>query len=193
MIINHLKNNKMLAVAALLGLLKISCLPNVAQALPNRKNLKPIRKVKLATPKNPIYPLEINFLASRHHPPQTKRAKNQINSAAIKQTIPIRQQTLIASSFQGQASWYGPGFNGQTTASGEVYNQNDLTAAHPYLGFGTEVKVTNLNNGRSVIVRINDRGPYAAGRVIDLSAAAANSIDMIDSGVAPVSVTVLNQ
>ena len=73
-----------------------------------------------------------------------------------------------------------------------MYNQNDaLTAAHPSLSFGTRVKVTNLNNGRSVVVRINDRGPYSGGRVIDLSAAAARSINMIRSGVARVKVTIL--
>ncbi len=66
-----------------------------------------------------------------------------------------------------------------------------MTAAHPSLRFNTRVRVTNLNNGRSVIVRINDRGPYAGGRVIDLSAAAARSLNMIHSGVAPVEVTIL--
>lgn len=106
-------------------------------------------------------------------------------------TLGDRQQTIIANSFGGQASWYGPGFHGNLTANGEVYNQDAMTAAHPSLSFGTKVRVTNLNNGRSVIVRINDRGPYAGGRVIDLSAAAARSLNMINTGVAPVEVTVL--
>ena len=114
-------------------------------------------------------------------------------SSANQQIIPIRQQTVIANSFDGKASWYGPGFHGRRTANGEVYNQNALTAAHPSLSFGTKVKVTNLNNGRSVIVRINDRGPYAGGRVIDLSAAAARSLEMISSGVARVKVTILGE
>nr|WP_144054406.1 septal ring lytic transglycosylase RlpA family protein [Pleurocapsa sp. PCC 7319] len=109
------------------------------------------------------------------------------------QTIPLREQTIIANVFGGQASWYGPGFHGRLTASGEVYNQNALTAAHPSLGFGTRVKVRNLNNGRSVVLRINDRGPYAQGRVIDVSAAAAQSLGMISSGVAPVEVTILGR
>jgi rare lipoprotein A len=203
MIINYLKNSKILSVAVLLGLLKIGLISSVAQALPHRKNLKPkpVRKVKIAPYKANINrTLDLNLLASRQAADQTKkikneRKKNQNNSqlSAIKQIIPIRNQTLIANSFRGQASWYGPGFHGRTTASGEVYDQNDLTAAHPYLGFGTKVEVTNLNNGRSVVVRINDRGPYAEGRVIDLSAAAANSLDMVSSGVAPVSVTILTQ
>lgn len=87
---------------------------------------------------------------------------------------------------QGEASWYGPGFHGKTTANGETYNQDDLTAAHRTLPFNTIVRVVNLDNGKSVTVRINDRGPYARGRIIDLSREAAHRIDMINSGVAPV-------
>jgi rare lipoprotein A len=87
---------------------------------------------------------------------------------------------------QGTASWYGPGFHGQRTASGERFDQNDLTAAHPSLPLDTEAKVTNLENGRSVEVEINDRGPYEDGRVIDLSKAAAEKLDMTDDGTAPV-------
>ena len=76
----------------------------------------------------------------------------------------------------GQASWYGPGFQGRRTASGERFNTQDLTAAHRTLPFGTKVRVTNTRTGQSVVVRINDRGPYAHGRVIDLSRASAQSI-----------------
>ena len=93
----------------------------------------------------------------------------------------------------GMASWYGPGFHGRRTANGEVYNQNALTAAHRSLPFGTKVRVTNVNTGSSVIVRINDRGPFAGGRVIDLSAAAARVIGMIRSGVAPVRIEILGR
>lgn len=92
---------------------------------------------------------------------------------------------------RGEASWYGPGFHGRLTANGERYNQYGLTAAHPSLGFGTRVRVTNQYNGRSVVVRINDRGPYAGGRIIDLSAGAADLIGLKSSGVAPVSVEIL--
>ncbi len=91
----------------------------------------------------------------------------------------------------GIASWYGPGFHGNRSASGERYNQNAMTAAHRSLPFGTKVQVTNLNNGRSVIVRINDRGPFVRGRVIDLSAAAARVLGVMQSGVAPVRLEVL--
>ncbi len=93
----------------------------------------------------------------------------------------------------GMASWYGPGFDGNYSASGEVFNANDLTAAHPSLPFGTIVRVVNMDNNQSVVVRINDRGPYAHGRVIDISTAAANVIGLISSGVAPVRLEVLSR
>jgi rare lipoprotein A len=85
----------------------------------------------------------------------------------------------------GTASWYGPGFHGRRTANGETFNTNDLTAAHRTLPFGTRLKVINERTGKSVVVRINDRGPYAHGRVIDLSRASAQAIGII--GLAPVS------
>lgn len=98
---------------------------------------------------------------------------------------------IIESKIASLASWYGPGFHGRRTANGEVFNQNALTAAHKSLPFGTRVKVTNLNNGKSVIVRVNDDGPHIPGRVIDLSKGAAARIGMLSSGVAPVRLEVL--
>jgi rare lipoprotein A len=89
----------------------------------------------------------------------------------------------------GRASWYGPGFHGRRTASGETFNTNDLTAAHRTLPFGTKVRVVNKKTGKSVVVRINDRGPYAHGRVIDLSKASAQAIGI--SGVGSVEVAQL--
>ncbi len=86
----------------------------------------------------------------------------------------------------GIASWYGPGFHGQKTSSLEIYNMHDLTAAHPTLPFGTMVLVTNLDNGRNVIVRINDRGPFVKNRIIDLSYAAASMLGMVGRGTARV-------
>jgi rare lipoprotein A len=91
----------------------------------------------------------------------------------------------------GTASWYGPGFHGRKTASGERFDQNKLTAAHRSLPLDTKVKVTNLENGRSVEVEINDRGPYVGKRVIDLSKAAANRLDMTDDGTARVRIEVI--
>lgn len=92
----------------------------------------------------------------------------------------------------GVASWYGPGFNGKKTASGERFNENLFTAAHRTLPFGSVVRVTNLQNGRSVDVRINDRGPFAKGRVIDISKAAAKEIGIIQQGIGRVEVHVLS-
>lgn len=92
---------------------------------------------------------------------------------------------------RGIASWYGPGFQGRPTASGERFNTNAMTAAHRHLPFGTRVQVTNLRNGRSVIVRINDRGPFIRGRIIDLSAAAARTLGLLQAGTAPVSVEIV--
>ncbi|MHC6227207.1 septal ring lytic transglycosylase RlpA family protein [Pseudomonas sp. X10] len=88
----------------------------------------------------------------------------------------------------GTASWYGSRHHGKRTASGERFNQNALTAAHRSLPFGSRVLVTNLGNQRSVVVRINDRGPHTRGRLIDLSRAAAEKIGMIRSGTARVRV-----
>lgn len=91
----------------------------------------------------------------------------------------------------GVASWYGPGFHGRRTANGERYDMHKMTAAHRSLRFGTKVKVTNRNNGKAVIVRINDRGPFTGGRIIDLSKGAAAAIGMVNRGTARVSVEVL--
>ena len=93
---------------------------------------------------------------------------------------------------QGIASWYGPDFHGQPTSTGEIYDMHQLTAAHPTLPLPTEVEVTNLANGKRVVVTVNDRGPFAKNRIIDLSYAAAKQIDMIGPGTAQVEVTALN-
>lgn len=128
----------------------------------------------------------------------TNRIRRQMGNAAPLSNIEgdpngVRQVSLgpVSVRVSGYASWYGPGFDGAYSASGEVFNQEALTAAHPSLPFGTQVKVTNADNGESVVVRINDRGPFAADRVIDLSAGAARVIGLIQSGVAPVSLEVL--
>jgi rare lipoprotein A len=102
-----------------------------------------------------------------------------VNARAGRNGEPAFRQT-------GVASWYGPGFHGKRTASGERFDQNDLTAAHRKLPLGSEVKVTNLENGRAITVEINDRGPYVKGRVIDLSKAAARRLGIVDDGVAKV-------
>lgn len=93
----------------------------------------------------------------------------------------------------GVASWYGGKFHGRRTASGEVYDMHELTAAHRTLPFGTVVRVTHVENRRSVEVRITDRGPFIKGRIIDLSYAAAKRLDMIREGVARVKLVVIRR
>ena len=101
-------------------------------------------------------------------------------------TAPAPVQTI-----HGAASWYGPGFHGRLTANGERFDQNEMTAAHKKLPFGTQVRVTNPANGRSVVVRINDRGPFIGERVIDLSRGAAERIGLLHRGVGTVKIEVL--
>jgi len=106
------------------------------------------------------------------------------DKVSLKKTVkgePVIEQT-------GEASSYGQEFQGKTTAAGEKFDKNDLTAAHPTLPMGTKAKVTNLKTGKSVDVRINDRGPYVKGRDIDVSQGAAKKLDMTKSGTAPVKI-----
>ena len=91
----------------------------------------------------------------------------------------------------GAASWYGPGFDGRRTASGDVFGPDTLTAAHRTLPFGTRVRVTNLENGKTVVVRINDRGPFRRHRVIDLAHGAATVLQMKQAGEVPVAMEIL--
>ena len=93
----------------------------------------------------------------------------------------------------GLASWYGPHFNRKLTAEGERFDMNALTAAHRTLPLDSLVRVTNIENGRSVVVRINDRGPYARGRIIDLSARAARDLGMKEDGLARVRLELVNK
>jgi len=104
---------------------------------------------------------------------------------------PVRTGAAQPGVQRGLATFYGREAQGGPTASGERFDRNQLTAAHRTLPLGTHVRVTNTQNGRTVEVRINDRGPYGRGRIIDLSEAAARRLDMIDAGVVPVTVEVL--
>ena len=112
-------------------------------------------------------------------------------AAPVKAEPPKPPAPAVVSVSTGQASWYGPGFFGNRTASGEVLRPGTLTAAHRTLPFGTKVRVTNLWNGRSAVVRINDRGPFHGARVIDLAHGAANQLGLVASGVAKVKLEVL--
>jgi rare lipoprotein A len=113
--------------------------------------------------------------------------------STIREMPPPGPREGVVAVYQGKASWYGREQHGHMTASGERFNMNALTAAHRTLRMNTRVRVINLRNGRSVIVRINDRGPYGRGRIIDVSAAAARQLDMMGAGVVPVRIEVLAQ
>jgi rare lipoprotein A len=112
-------------------------------------------------------------------------------AVVARRSEPETGEYAVRNVLNGWASWYGPGFDGNLTANGERFNQNAMTAAHKHLPFGTRLRVTNMDTGRSVIVRINDRGPYAGDRILDLSAGAAERIGLDVSGVAPIKAEVL--
>lgn len=125
---------------------------------------------------------------------------NQLRTALAAPPLPLSEaQTRLyklvetPERLEGLASWYGPYFHGRLTAAGETFNQNELTAAHPSLPFDTYLKVTNLQNGRTVIVRVNDRGPYWENRTLDLSREAARRLDSEVTGVIPIEVVIMQR
>jgi len=129
-------------------------------------------------------------------------SSNKINNSKSMQKATMRPYTVmgktyyptkvsIGDSFSGVASWYGPNFHNKLTSNGEYYNMYAMTAAHKTLPMNTMLKVTNLENGKVAIVRINDRGPFVKSRIIDLSNAAAHKIDMVKKGTAPVRLEVI--
>ena len=124
----------------------------------------------------------MNERNKRHSlPPWFNRVLAGLSSIMLPATLALATIPLEAGAGGiqvGKASWYGPGFHGKKTASGERFNQNALTAAHRSLPLGSQARVTNLNNGKAVLVTINDRGPFGGGGVIDLSRAAARQLAM---------------
>jgi rare lipoprotein A len=144
-------------------------------------------------PKTSLPPLtlpriSLPSLPSLSFPARETREDVKVEESELPVILPQNQSEVQ----MGMASWYGPRFHGKRTANGEVYNQHGLTAAHRTLPLGTKAIVTNVETGESVEVRINDRGPYKYGRVIDLSYAAARRISVWAAGTAPVQVSVLN-
>jgi rare lipoprotein A len=107
-------------------------------------------------------------------------------TACHRKSFPGGEGILVTET--GYASYYADKFEGRTTANGEIFRQSKLTAAHRIIPFGTFVKITNLSNNKSVIVRINDRGPFIKGRIIDISKSAAQQIDMITAGIVKVKI-----
>ena len=137
-----------------------------------------------------------------NYPDSSQDFKSSPNTSAASQRATMRPYTIngktyypttvsVGDTASGTASWYGPDFHGKKTSNGETYNMNAMTAAHKTLPMNTMVRVTNLGNGAQTTVRINDRGPFVAGRIIDLSKAAATSIGMIGTGTARVKLEVV--
>ena len=137
-----------------------------------------------------------------NYPDSSQDFKSSPNTSAASQRATMRPYTINGKTYYpttvsvgdtalGIASWYGPDFHGKKTSNGETYNMNAMTAAHKTLPMNTMVRVTNLGNGAQTTVRINDRGPFVAGRIIDLSKAAATSIGMIGAGTARVKLEVV--
>ena len=116
--------------------------------------------------------------------------KSSSNGLSPQRSLKIPRATVGA--HIGEASWYGPGFNGKKTANGETFDDSKFTAAHKTLPLGSKTRVTNIDTGGSVEVEINDRGPYVNGRIIDLSHAAAKALGIIDAGIAMVRVELLS-
>lgn len=137
-----------------------------------------------------------------NYPDSSQDFKSSPNTSAASQRATMRPYTIngktyypttvsVGDTASGVASWYGPNFHGKKTSNGEIYNMNAMTAAHKTLPMNTMVRVTNLSSGAQTTVRINDRGPFVAGRIIDLSKAAATSIGMIGAGTARVKLEVV--
>ncbi|HEV2177299.1 MAG TPA: septal ring lytic transglycosylase RlpA family protein [Terriglobia bacterium] len=129
---------------------------------------------------------------SQPPPPETGGAPAPSIPPTPSRSVPGAPPAPIVQGEEGIASWYGHPYHGRPTASGEIYNMYGISAAHRTLPFGTEVRVHDLDNGRSVDVRINDRGPFVEGRIIDLSYGAAKAIAMLGPGIARVQLEILN-
>ena len=127
---------------------------------------------------------DISDLIFNENPIKGKKSKENKDDA--EEAVKAAKEKL-----SGMVSWYSDKFHGRKTSSGELYDKNELTAAHPSLPFGTKVKVTNKKNGKSVVVKINDRGPHTKSRVLDLSKSAFNEIGSIDSGVLNIDMEVI--
>ena len=129
--------------------------------------------------------------ATRSTPPSSKDVAGSETTKAGESKTPRNPSGKILLTLEGVASYYADEFHGKQTSNGEIYDMNSLTAAHRTFPFGTKVRITNLENGKTVIVRVNDRGPFHEGRIIDLSLAAAKELDLVKSGTARVRIEVL--
>lgn len=169
--------NRFLTVPLVTAMLMLGC---ASPQPPEERDSGPERPVDLSHVPEPVPRTEVRTLAGNKNP----------------YTVLGKTYHLIEDESRykerGEASWYGTKFHGRKTSNGETYDMYAMTAAHKTLPIPSYVRVTNLNNGRSVVVRVNDRGPFHGGRIIDLSYAAAQRLGFVDSGVAPVEVEIIN-
>ena len=168
----------------------VALLPVLARELESDTVRESLAAV-LSQPIEPITPLAETADPSESVDSDLDQPEAPVRAVAPSIAPPPVPQPKVISVSTGEASWYGPGFFGNRTASGEVFRPGTLTAAHRTLPFGTKVRVTNLWNGRSAVVRINDRGPFHGRRVIDLAHGAANQLGLVASGIAQVRLEVL--
>ena len=152
---------------------------------------RPVQPVRFApsVPASPVVTRPYHAPGPQTDPPRQAAVTPQNPAVPFERPPAVRPARFEQT---GLASWYGPGFHGKKTANGETYNQYAFTAAHRRLPLGTRVQVTNIETGQAVAVRINDRGPFVEGRIIDLSFAAAKRIGVYAPGTAPVRVEVLS-
>ena len=187
---------KPLFMRSLISLLSVSAalvagvtlLPVVASDFDARETTDPL-DVFGADGTSAERPAELNAPLATLRQDELKESSRPAQAAA--KTPKVNVLPDVVRVITGEASWYGPGFYGNRTANGEVFRPGTMTAAHRTLPFGTKVRVTNLWNGRSAIIRINDRGPFIDHRVIDLGHGAASSLGLIASGIAQVRLEVL--
>lgn len=167
-----------------------------SKTFPNRASSSPSEKNNVDAS---VFKIEEETTGKQQTSPTIKESI-QTDNSTIGETNDYKKEQVLTQNLPigvafiqtGTASWYGPDFQGRNTANGEVYDMNEMTAAHKTLPFNTQVIVENQANGKRIQLRINDRGPYAKDRVIDLSRAGAEAIDMIGPGTAPVKIFVLD-
>lgn len=145
-------------------------------------NHRPVTRIAAGMALGAFIAFGVTACGTAHAPGQA--SAHAYRDTGTRETPKVRKATYKKRSYRtvGWASWYGRKFHGRKTASGERYNMNAMTAAHRTLPFGTKVRVTNLGNGRSVVVRVNDRGPFIKNRIIDLSRRAAGKLGFIKNG-----------
>jgi rare lipoprotein A len=146
----------------------------------------------LPPPAHPAGPSATLVASAPATPPVSLNAKGVVDLLKHVETTQVSSPARVKAQV-GRASWYGPGFHGRRTASGKVFDQNKLSAAHPTLKLFSLVRVTNLENGASVVVQITDRGPFKKKRIIDVSKQAAVQLGFLDKGIARVRLDVLRE